>query len=101
MKHIRKMEEVQTERIGELNFPKNDILLTEDDRMRREWKLIKAKDFGNSFLKSKTRFIVNTKSGYKKITERVVTFTKKKVVLKGQKQIPVSSILDIKVLSNG
>ncbi|MCB0478915.1 MAG: hypothetical protein KDC84_12160 [Crocinitomicaceae bacterium] len=101
MKYIQKMEAVASDQIKKLDFPKQDVLLTEDDKMRREWKLIKAKDLGNSFLKTKTSFIVNTKTGYKKITGRVITFSKTKVILAGQRQIPVSSILDVKVLSNG
>lgn len=98
---MKKLETIKPEEISKMAFPRKDILLTEDDRMRRQLKIEKAKEYGTSFLQSETRFIILTKSGYKRVTERVVNFSKKHVILKGQRQLPMNCILNVNVITNG
>ncbi len=85
---------VSKETIGELHFPKSDVLFRESDKLQREKDLTKAIHLGNMF-HSKVLISFEDIEGLKQVETTVWGITDCQVILKKNLTIPTNRIVSI------
>jgi len=90
-----KFEPIEKEKIGELNFPQEDVLTDESARIERWNELQRATTLGN-LDKIKFKIYFADENSYKYTETTIWGLTEKRVILKKGIMIPVNRILYIK-----
>ncbi len=86
---------VAKENISQFSFPKDDVLLLEQDRLERQKRIKRAMTLGNT-RKSKVRIVFEDNKGIKTVETTVWGVTEKNVILKQTTIIPIRRIHQIK-----
>ena len=81
--------------IEQVIFSNDDVLISENDKIARKWKLERALKLGNLFKHHVEVIFINQHGERLKTTATIWAVTEAYVVLKGGKVIPINSICDI------
>lgn len=85
---------INKEDIANLHFPKEDVLLTPEDKKERLKKIERAMYLGNN--KIKVQIIFQDVEGKKVVDTSIWGITEQNIILKGTTIIPIRSIYEIK-----
>ena len=85
---------INKEDIGKLHFPKEDVLLTPEEKKERLKKIERAMYLGNN--KIKVQIIFQDVEGKKVVDTSIWGITEQNIILKGTTIIPIRSIYEIK-----
>jgi hypothetical protein len=85
---------INKENISTLLFPKEDVLLTPEEKKERLKKIERAMHLGNN--KIKVKIIFQDVVGKKVVDTSIWGITEQNIILKGTTIIPIRSIHDIK-----
>ena len=85
---------INKENIATLLFPKEDVLLTFEEKKERLQKIERAMHLGNN--KIKVQIIFQDSEGKKVVDTSIWGITEKNIILKGTTIIPIRSIYEIK-----
>ncbi|HEY9083374.1 MAG TPA: hypothetical protein VIN73_08560 [Vicingaceae bacterium] len=85
---------INKEDIANLHFPKEDVLLTPEDKKERLKKIERAMHLGNN--KIKVKIIFQDVEGKKVVDTSIWGITEQNIILKGTTIIPIRSIHEIK-----
>ncbi len=94
---ISKAKPIDKEKVDSLSFCHEDVLTSEEDRLRRRWALNRALTLGNIF-KHKAKIYFMTDSGPFYVYTTIWALTEKNVLLKAQKAIPICSIFHVELV---
>jgi len=86
---------VAKEDISQLTFPKENVLINEDNRKVLKAKIDKALKLGNA-LKGKVKILFEDSEGMKTVETTIWGVTDKNILLKKTTIIPIRRIYDIK-----
>ena len=86
---------VAKENISQLSFPKNDVLLLENERLERQSLINKAMTLGNT-RKLKVKIVFEDAEGVKTVDTTVWGVTDNNIILKQTTVIPIRRIHQIK-----
>jgi hypothetical protein len=96
MDTIKKPESIDKEKVGELHFPDNEVLLSKEDIQRRTYELERASQLGNGD-HVKIKIIFEDTENIKQVETTVWAVTKERVVLKHGVTIPIKRIHEIRL----
>lgn len=85
---------INKEDIGKLYFPKEDVLLTPEEKKERLKKIERAMYLGNN--KIKVQIIFQDVEGKKVVDTSIWGITEQNIILKGTTIIPIRSIHEVK-----
>ena len=97
VKSANKVKIIQKENVGELNFPKKEVLTSNDEKQIRAIKLQNAMRLGN-IEHYKVKIIFEDNEGAKMVYTTVWASTPKNISLKGGVTIPVNRIREVNIL---
>jgi hypothetical protein len=86
---------VDKEIVGNLHFPADEVLNSEELKQKREYELHRASSLGNA--KVKIKILFEDAEGLKQVETTVWAVTKDRVVLKHGVTIPITRIHEIKI----
>ena len=90
-------EKIKKEDIGNLHFPKKEVLSSKDHKNRRSIKLQNATRLGN-IEHYKVKIIFEDSQGLKMVHTTIWATTEKNISLKGGTTIPINRIREINIL---
>lgn len=96
MDAIKKPVSIEKEKVAELHFPDNEVLLTSEDVQRRTYELERASQLGNGD-HVKIKIIFEDTDNIKQVETTVWAVTKERVVLKHGITIPIRRIHEIRL----
>jgi hypothetical protein len=88
---------IEKEYVGQLHFPKTDVLTNPAMQAIRANKLNQAAKLGN-LEKHKVQIDFQDSTGVKRVETTIWSITERYVILKSNMRIPINRILDIKLL---
>lgn len=87
---------IEKENIPNYKFIRQEVLESEEDRVRRKLNLLRAQTLGNTY-KNKVKIFFNTEEGLKSVYTTVWNVGTDYIALKGGITIPISAITDIEL----
>lgn len=85
---------IDKENVGDLSFPKEDVLSTTEERRKRRIELDRALILGNVD-HSKVRIYFSDNEGYKQVETTIWAVTEERIILKSGMVIPIKRIHEV------